>query len=851
MSGTTIFDVSTQQQLNDAIGTIDAAASGAFTINITGNITEGGTGQPAGIDAIYAAPDVSVTINGNNTALSGNGVDGGLAVIGGKVSIFDLTIEDTLAQGQPGSGSGGGGAGLGGGLFVGSTASVLVGDVSFNTDAAKGGAGGSGGGGGSGGESSLIVPNIGGRGTDGHYGSAGAHGANGYFTQGGVPAGGTQGAVAGDGEPGGTGANGGAGGFGGNGGAGGKGGSGGHGGVGGTNGPFGNGGNAGTGGPGGAGGQGGIGGDGGSGGEGGSGGAGGAALAPAIAGNGATGGRGGHGGDGGYGAGGGAGGAGGRGGGGGGDVAPGGAASNGPTGGDGGAGGLGGVAGAGGLGGGGGGGGNGGDGGDGGRGGGNNLRPGHGGEGGAGGNGGGGGFGGGGGGGGKGGDGGTNGAATAAADSGNDGQGEPGGFGAGAGAGGSQGGAGGGGLGAGGDIFIAEGGTLTVDGGLLAAGTVSGGSSSSQAGGAYGSGIFLQGNETITLAATASSPLIENGVIADQTGSGGKGNTSGTGGIIIAGTGLVELAAANSFFGGITLLSGTLDLAEAGAAGAGAIRFNAGLLEFAPAAVPTVAVQDFAAGDTIEVLGFDATGKSYNGSVLTLDGAGGPLSISLPGANAAALTDPVIGGNTVISEVACFLAGTRILTQHGATDVEHLRIGDLACLAGGGTRPIRWIGRRLLDPARHPAQAAILPVRIARHAFGRNQPHRDLFLSPDHAVFTGGVLIPVRYLINGSSIQQRPAPRRLVYFHVELDRHDVLLAEGLPVESYLETGNRGAFQNANAPLVLHPDFAHYRWEAEGCAPLVIIGPRLEAARRLLSACEPESLLDTNTTRLQC
>ena len=43
------------------------------------------------------------------------------------------------------------------------------------------------------------------------------------------------------------------------------------------------------------------------------------------------------------------------------------------------------------------------------------------------------------------------------------------------------------------------------------------------------------------------------------------------------------------------------------------------------------------------------------------------------------------------------------------------------------------------------------------------------------------------------------------YFHVELDAHAILLAEGLPAESYLDTGNHGFFANADAPLVLHPD----------------------------------------------
>jgi hypothetical protein len=68
-----------------------------------------------------------------------------------------------------------------------------------------------------------------------------------------------------------------------------------------------------------------------------------------------------------------------------------------------------------------------------------------------------------------------------------------------------------------------------------------------------------------------------------------------------------------------------------------------------------------------------------------------------------------------------------------------------------------------------------------------------------------------------------------------LPAHHVILAEGLPCESYLDTGNRGAFANAEGPVQLHPDFALRIWEAKGCAPLVLDGPMLTAARRRLLA----------------
>ena len=114
------------------------------------------------------------------------------------------------------------------------------------------------------------------------------------------------------------------------------------------------------------------------------------------------------------------------------------------------------------------------------------------------------------------------------------------------------------------------------------------------------------------------------------------------------------------------------------------------------------------------------------------------------------------------------------------------------------------------------------------------QPSSDLCLSPDHAVFVGGVLIPVRYLINGATIVQEPARAR----HLLARRtaaHDMLLAEGLPCESYLDTGNRAAFENGDGPTTLHADFARRVWQEQACAELVMDGPDLQAVRSLLLA----------------
>ena len=140
----------------------------------------------------------------------------------------------------------------------------------------------------------------------------------------------------------------------------------------------------------------------------------------------------------------------------------------------------------------------------------------------------------------------------------------------------------------------------------------------------------------------------------------------------------------------------------------------------------------------------------------------------------------------------CYCTGTLIRTIYGEIPVEHLTCGDLVITTSGDHRPIRWIGRNTLD-CRNTLTAC--PVRIAAGAFGEGRPSRDLFVSPDHAIcvdILGEVLIPAYRLLNGSTIAQAEVDE-VTYWHVELDSHDILLANSLPAESYIDCGNRSFF----------------------------------------------------------
>jgi len=185
---------------------------------------------------------------------------------------------------------------------------------------------------------------------------------------------------------------------------------------------------------------------------------------------------------------------------------------------------------------------------------------------------------------------------------------------------------------------------------------------------------------------------------------------------------------------------------------------------------------------------------------------------------------------TYAGAAPCFARGTRILTERGEIPVEALREGDLVpTLTAPAALRVLWIGHRTVDPARHPRPWDVMPVRVRAGAFGPGLPRRDLILSPDHAVFVAGALIPIRYLLNGATIVQEAAAA-VTYFHVELERHAVLQAEGLPAESFLDTGNRGAFANAPGVVMLVPGFARRVWAEQGCAPLLTGGAGVAAAR---------------------
>jgi Hint domain len=166
-----------------------------------------------------------------------------------------------------------------------------------------------------------------------------------------------------------------------------------------------------------------------------------------------------------------------------------------------------------------------------------------------------------------------------------------------------------------------------------------------------------------------------------------------------------------------------------------------------------------------------------------------------------------------------------------------LVVGDLLPTMFGGPRPIQWIARypfRKSDPSK-PWVMAVRPVRVARSALGRDVPHTDLYLTGWHALFIDGVLIPAGSLINGTTIKFDEARKlaELEYFNIKLESHDVIFAEGAPVETLLEVDECAV----NFPKYFR-QFGAPRTGEVRCAPIAPYGGRGEFRSRVRSAISP-------------
>lgn len=237
---------------------------------------------------------------------------------------------------------------------------------------------------------------------------------------------------------------------------------------------------------------------------------------------------------------------------------------------------------------------------------------------------------------------------------------------------------------------------------------------------------------------------------------------------------------------------------------------------------------DLGAGDVID---FTAYGLSSTSQLsIVQDGA----NVKITGPNGGLLTVLNSDIATVTSHVAvaCLMRGTQVLTPAGQVAVESLSIGDKVVAVDGTAKPIKWIGQRGYSRSFVEASDKIAPVLLTAGSIGKNQPSRDLYVSPEHAVLVDHVLVAAQNLVNGTTIRRETNFDVVEYFHLEFERPEVILTNGLATESYVDHGNRRMFAN-------HAEYVELYGESDSTQvgerrfEVVEAGAALEALRERL------------------
>jgi hypothetical protein len=115
-------------------------------------------------------------------------------------------------------------------------------------------------------------------------------------------------------------------------------------------------------------------------------------------------------------------------------------------------------------------------------------------------------------------------------------------------------------------------------------------------------------------------------------------------------------------------------------------------------------------------------------------------------------------------------------------------------------------------------------------SLGAGLPVRDLKVSPQHAVLIDGVMVPAAALVNGTSIVRDESKTDVTYFHIEMEGHEAVFAEGAPAETFVDHDSRAMFDNADEYNLLYGTAAVRPTEQ----PRLEEGFQLAAIRRRLA-----------------
>lgn len=152
----------------------------------------------------------------------------------------------------------------------------------------------------------------------------------------------------------------------------------------------------------------------------------------------------------------------------------------------------------------------------------------------------------------------------------------------------------------------------------------------------------------------------------------------------------------------------------------------------------------------------------------------------------------------------CLTGDAMVRTASGEIAAENLCVGDLVLTQDHGAQPIRWIGTSTHSPKTNSKDN---PVCIPQNALANGIPSQDLFLSPQHRVLIRSVVAErmfdaaeiftaAKRLIGVNGIHAKTPAESVTYYHLLLDHHEIILANGAPVESLLIAPQSAAALNA-------------------------------------------------------
>lgn len=207
---------------------------------------------------------------------------------------------------------------------------------------------------------------------------------------------------------------------------------------------------------------------------------------------------------------------------------------------------------------------------------------------------------------------------------------------------------------------------------------------------------------------------------------------------------------------------------------------------------------------------FDGTSTTIYGSLISAAGVTFAGASTINGNVLAFNASVTFAENTTINpSLVCYLKGTNILTETGYVAIEHLKVGDKVATKGKiydnqyineedefNCEPIKWIGNFRAPNLNEQS----FPICITAHAFGENTPFENLYLSPGHRILIDGKMVLAESLVNGTTIFQDCNRIEIEYYHLELESHSAIVANGVLSESYLDVDNRVIFENK--PLVM-------------------------------------------------